>query len=123
MNTIVVQTRISEDAWRLLSARAAHGHLSLAAYLRKILEHDSAVAEDRDSLRNDIRALSIIAEKMYDHSTTASISSPSNVLHRINTELLLLLRAVVQPAHLDVAHREMRQLGLAPWSPEEDTHD
>lgn len=115
--------RVPEGIWRLLSARAQHEQVTFATYIRDLLEHHVTTAEDRTSLRNDIRALSIIAAKIYDHTATDGASSPSNVQHRINAELLLLLRAIVQPAHLDVAHREMRQIGLAPWSPEDDSHD
>lgn len=101
-NTTPVSIRLTKSEQQKYEAQAINSELSLSTYLRQKLEYNDRLLEEITSLR---RTISQLTEVNYEHEDSAMM-----------IELLLLLRQIAQPKHMQLAHGELKRLGLNPWS-------
>ena len=110
--------RVPEGIWRLLSDHAQLRGMTFAAYIRDVLEREVVEHQARDALREDIRTLALLHQRLQDEVDRTS-DHPGDTdpdMQARSIETLLILRSVMQPMHLGNAHQEMERAGITPWN-------
>ena len=104
-----INVRLSAKQQRQYEAEASRLNMPLASYLRERLEANENIFEEIASLRRPV-----------DRAATTLENNSDN--EAIILEILFLLRQMVQPEKMRIAHNELTRLGYNVWRGKENNN-
>lgn len=109
--SIIVQLRLDASAHARHSAEAAIAKKPLATYLREFLERRNALEDRVAAIEHALADLAAATAPRYTQSAKAPTSDQA-----VTLEVLIVLRQLAGPQKADLAQKELKRRGIAPWS-------
>ena len=109
--SVILQLRLDATAHARYSREAASARKPLATYLRELLERRNALEDRLATIEHALEELAAAATTRQAQPAKTPASDQAVIL-----EMLIVLRQLAGPQKADLAQKELKRRGIAPWS-------